>query len=290
MATSDRISVANGRAVEIHTENTSGSRSVLFCHAAPGSGAFDPDPSVTERHDVSLLAPDRPGYGGSDPVGAGTWASVDSAAADAAAMLDRHGLASIGAIGWSAGGRVALALAAQRPDLVSRVAIVATPAPHEEVPWIPPEQAAGVEALRGLPPDTVHAALSQQLAGIVPSDPASAEALGPLGASDADGEALNVEGVRERLATMLEESYRQGVTGIAQDITGYTLAPWGFEPSNVRQPVLLVYGADDPAIGEAHARWWESALPDARSMVVADAGHFVVIPKWAEILDFVVRA
>jgi pimeloyl-ACP methyl ester carboxylesterase len=161
-------------------------------------------------------------------------------------VLDREGLANIGAIGWSAGGRVALALAAQRPDLVSRVAIVATPAPHEEVPWIPPEQAAGVEALRGLPPDNVHAALNEQLAGMVPSDPATAEALGPLGASDVDREALNAEGVRERLATMLEESYRQGATGMAQDITGYTLAPWGFEPSDVRPPVLLVYAPMNP--------------------------------------------
>jgi pimeloyl-ACP methyl ester carboxylesterase len=74
------------------------------------------------------------------------------------------------------------------------------------------------------------------------------------------------------------------------DIAGYTLAPWGFEPSAVRQPVLLVYGAADPAIGEPHARWWQSALPDARSTVVEGAGHFVVIQKWAEILDFVVKA
>jgi pimeloyl-ACP methyl ester carboxylesterase len=275
--------------VEAHTEND-GSRAVLFLHAAPGSGAFDPDPSVTERFGVRLLAPDRPGYGGSDPVEPGSWASVDSAADDAAVLLEREGLANVGAIGWSAGGRVALALAARRPDLVARAAIVATPAPHEEVQWIPPEQAEGVEALRGQPPERVHAALDEQLSALVPADPASAEALGPLGASDADADALDTDGVRARLATMLAESYRQGATGMAQDIAGYTLAPWGFEPAEVHQPVLLVYGADDPAIGEAHARWWESALPDARSSVVGGAGHFVVIPKWTDILDFVVRA
>jgi pimeloyl-ACP methyl ester carboxylesterase len=289
MSTPQRFPVADGRMVEAHTEND-GSRAVLFFHAAPGSGAFDPDPSVTERFGVRLLAPDRPGYGGSDPVGPGSWASVDSAADDAAALLDREGLASVGAIGWSAGGRVALALAARRPDLVARAAIVATPAPHEEVPWIPPEQAAGVDALRGHPPEQVHAVLDEQLAALVPADPASAEALGPLGASDADAAALDTDGVRERLATMLAESYRQGATGMAQDIAGYTLAPWGFAPADVQQPVLLVYGADDPAIGDAHASWWESALPDARSSVVAGAGHFVVIPKWADILDFIVRA
>jgi hypothetical protein len=62
---------------------------------------------------------------------------------------------------------------------------VATPAPDEEVPWIPPEQKAGIDAMRGLPAARVHAALGEQLMAMVPADPRSPEALGALGYSDA---------------------------------------------------------------------------------------------------------
>ena len=93
-------------------------RVVLFCHAAPGDGSFDPDPAVTAAHGVRLVAPDRPGYGGSDPVGEDEFATVDGAADDAAALLDelRGPGATAGVAGWSNGGWVALALAARRPD------------------------------------------------------------------------------------------------------------------------------------------------------------------------------
>jgi pimeloyl-ACP methyl ester carboxylesterase len=42
-------------------------------------------------------------------------------------------------VGWSAGGRVALALAARHPDVVRSVAVVCTPAPDDEVAWVPEE-------------------------------------------------------------------------------------------------------------------------------------------------------
>src|SRR5919204_287660 len=86
---------------------------VVFCHCAPGAGQFDPDPARTHASDVTLLAVDRPGYGRSDPIGAERWATVASAADDIAAVLDSLGTGRVGVVGWSAGGRVALAVAAR---------------------------------------------------------------------------------------------------------------------------------------------------------------------------------
>jgi pimeloyl-ACP methyl ester carboxylesterase len=290
MSTIEILQVSNGRRVSVHRLNDGGGRPVVFCHAAPGSGAFDPDPAVTARHDVTLLAPDRPGYGDADPVGAGEWASVASAADDVAAVLDERAIRGTGVVGWSAGGRVALALAARRPDLVERVAVVATPTPNEHLPWIPPEQMAGIDALRGLPPEQAHAAMTEQLAPTIPADPYSREAIAQLGASDADAADLDDTAARKRLGAMLEPAFRQGAAGMAQDIVGYCIAPWGFEPGGVTQPVLLVYGGADPIAAEPHARWWEQELPDARLTLVADAGHLVVIRSWDQILAFVAAA
>ena len=161
-------------------------RVVVLCHSAPGAGSFDPDPAVTRARNVRLISVDRPGYGGSSPVAAGAWATVASAADDLASVLDGLHVERVGVAGWSAGGRVALALAARRPDLVDRVAVLGTPAPDAEIPWIAPEQRDELERLRGLPPDAAHAELGERLGSLVPEDPHSPGALWLLGAGSAD--------------------------------------------------------------------------------------------------------
>lgn len=288
-ATVEVFRLASGREVAVRALTAEpGCRTVVFCHPAPGSGAFDPGPTETAARDVGLLAIDRPGYGLSEPVAAGEWASVSSAAADIAEVLMQRDSAvtgPVGVVGWSAGGRVALALAARHPELVDRVAVVGTPAPHEAVPWVPAEYAAGLEALKGLPPEQVHAVLSDQLAGMVPDDPAAEEALAGLGAGDADARALAAPGAKARLAGMLREAYRQGAAGMAADIAGFSLQLWGFEPGEVQAKTLLLYGAADPVAGHKHASWWHARLPNARVEMAPAAGHMLLIPLWRRVLS-----
>jgi pimeloyl-ACP methyl ester carboxylesterase len=259
-------------------------RVVVFCHCAPGAGMFDPDPVQTQSRGVTLLSVDRPGYGGSEPVTAGEWPTVGSAAGELAAVLDALGGERVGVVGWSAGGRVALALAALRPDLVDRIVVVATPAPDDEIPWVAPEQRTQLERLRELAPAEALAELGERLRSLVPSDPFSAEALWLLAAVTSDEPALRGAGVRNRLGEMLRTAFAQGPGGLAADIAGYCLQPWGFEPEEVHAKTLLLYGSHDPIAGPAHGRWWEARLPDASLEVVPEAGHLLVIPMWSRIL------
>lgn len=260
---------------------------VLFSHIAPGSGAFDPDPAVTAQLGVRLIGLDRPGYGGSDPVSGEEFATVALAADDAAAVLEdvlTPG-ATAGVIGWSAGGRVALALAARRPDLVTRVAVIGTPAPDEEVSWIPAEHKAGIEALRGASVSDAHAALSASFAPMLDALTGDAR-FALLGVGEADAAALARPGVADRLRVMLDGTLAQGAIGMAADVAGYTLAPWGFEPRDVAVEVLLGYGAADE-LGPPHGEWWQGALPKARLEIVPDVGHLVVVPFWEQALAHV---
>lgn len=276
----------DGRAVAVHvlSRGSARARTVVLCHAAPGSGLLDPDPVETAGRDITLVAVDRPGYGGSDPVPAGSWATVGDAAEDVAAALDHLGVTGpVGVAGWSGGGRVAAALAARHQDRVDRVAVVATPAPHEEVPWVPDDHQAGLEALRYLPPDEVHAALVGMLGADLPAD--AAELLPLVGAGPDDDSALAMPGARERLTAMLAASVRQGALGLAMDIAGYSLRPWGFERADVAARTLLVYGAKDAVIGAAHARWWKDGLPDARIETAPEHGHLVLLPLWGRVLS-----
>lgn len=261
-------------------------RTVVLCHPAPGSARFDPDPAQTYARGITLLALDRPGYGQSDPLPLGEWASVHSAADDLAFVLHRTVQKSVGIVGWSAGGRVALALAARHPDLADRVVLLGTPAPHKQVPWIPPEQQAIVEKLRGQTPDAVRASLEEQLASLTPPHRSIVDALVLLGATDADHPVLAQGGVRERLHTMLEAAFAQGSTGLASDLAGYALQPWGFEMHAVHAKTLLLYGSRDPIAGPKHGRWWQKNLPHARLEVVPDAGHLLIFSMWSRVLSY----
>lgn len=283
----DTIVREHGRRVAVHRLTDGDTeRMLVLCHPAPGSGMFDPDPQQTQGRGVTLLAVDRPGYGRSDPVSGAAWASVGCAADDVAAVLDQLGCGPVGVAGWSAGGRVALALAARRPDLVDRVVMLATPAPHEQVPWIPAEEAAALDQLRGLSAGVAHAALSQQLAPLLPHESRAIDALHLLGASPADDAALAMPDARDRLARMLEAAFAQWIVGLASDIAGYSLQPWGFELNEVQAKTLLLYGSKDPIAGSRHGTWWQKHLPNARLEIAPGAGHFLILPMWHRVLSF----
>jgi pimeloyl-ACP methyl ester carboxylesterase len=284
-----RFVLQSGRRIAVHgTTSGAEERVVVLCHSAPGAGTFDPDPVETRAQNVRLVSVDRPGYGGSSPLTAGEWATVASAADDLAAVLDGLPVERVGVAGWSAGGRVALALAARRPDLVDRVAVLATPAPNAEVPWIALGQRLTLERLRGRTADEARAELEQRLGSVVPEDPFSPEALWLLGAGTADEVALRADGVLRRVGEMLRAAFVQGTRGLAADIAGYCLQPWGFEPEAVEAETLLLYGSHDPLADPRHGRWWQSRLPNARLEVVSGAGHLVVVPMWGRVLSHLV--
>jgi pimeloyl-ACP methyl ester carboxylesterase len=279
------ITVRDGRRVAMRVLADGGAdRTVVFCHPAPGAGTLDPDPEATHARGIRLIALDRPGYGDSDPVTGGQWATVDSAADDIADVLGHLGIGDpIGVAGWSAGGRVALALAARRPELVDRVVVIATPAPDDQVPWVPEGYRQGLAAMADLPPAAVHEALAAQLAPMTEVD--GEPAMGLLGSGDVDATALARPGAQQALTEMLEAAFAQGATGMAGDIAGYMLRPWGFDPAEVRAKTLLVYAAQDAVAGPRHGKWWQRHLPSARYEQSPTHGHLVVLPAWSRVLS-----
>ena len=277
----------NGRIIAVHdlTPNAPADAPVvLLCHSAPGSGSFDPDPDATAAAGVRLIGVDRPGYGGSAPVKDG-FATIGLAADDAAAVLADllPAGATAGVAGWSAGGRVALALAARHPELVGRVGVIAAPAPDEEVPWYGDENRAMVDALRGLLPADATARLAAVFEGMLAGGGDEA-LLGLAGVADADTDVLTAP-VRERLRAMLGATTAQGVTGMVADLAGYALGDWGFTPSQVAADVLLAYGADDERVPPAHGEWYRDRLPSAQLQLWPGVGHLVVVPAWGRVLE-----
>ena len=271
-------------------------RVVVLCHPAPGSGGFDPDPPVTSSWGVHVVSVDRPGYGSSTPLDDAVRPSIGAWADDIAEYVTvvveqaretgRTPLDKIGVVGWSAGGRVALALAARHPGLVDRVAVVATPAPDTAVRWIPAEYRATLEELLRLPVPEAKRRLRELLQGQLVDGRPGVELL-------ADGAAdlalLDAPGLRGRLERMLQHAYDQGAVGVADDVLSSADGDWGFDLDDVKAPTLLVYGAKDPVVPSAHGRWYRRHLraTSAHLTVVPRAGHLVIAPAWRRILEHV---
>lgn len=284
------VAVADGRRIAVQIIGPDDGRPVLFCHAAPGSRRFDPDPRATAAAGIRLITVDRPGYGGSDrladvPLGAvaGELAPIIPIFADdCASVLDHLGVGEAAVAGWSAGGRVALALAARRPDLVRSVAMIGTPAPDEEVPWIGADEK-GMIAMLTADPGSALVTLEQMLA---PMTADQAAGLGMVSGGPADEAALADGDLRAALETMLAEAFAQGPAGLAADIASYTMAPWGFDPRAVGAPVRCWYGTGDAVVSPAHGQWWVDQVADGRLTVLPEVGHLLVGPVWSEVLDW----
>ncbi|GAA3727473.1 alpha/beta hydrolase [Leifsonia bigeumensis] len=277
------FALGSGRVVGV-TEfgNPEAEQVVVLAHPAPGSSLFDPDPVATSGRIVRVIAVDRPGYGLSEPLPEGEPFTIAQAADDVAEVLRSRGVERFGAAGWSAGGRIALALAAMHPGLVDRVAIAGTPAPDGEVPWIPDDLRGGLEALATMAPADALMALTGQFDALVGAKPTGRDLVGFLIPPGAD-EAM-LPAAEDRLVVMLDNAVRQSNAGMAADILSYTVLDQGFDLAEVQAKALLIYGAKD-AIGGRHATWYQRALPDARVEMDPNAGHLVVVPHWDRMLS-----
>lgn len=279
-AVTTTLSLPDERTVAVDVSGPADGPAVVVMHVAPGSRRFDPGPAVTAAAGVRLITIDRPGYGGSDPLPPGAVPTITQFADDAGAVLDQLGITDVAVVGWSAGGRVAAALAARRPQLVRALVLVGTPAPDGDVPWFPDEQRPFIEFMKSDPAGCVPA-LVEQLAEM---SKAPGTALVSSGESDAAALAAD-EALGAAVNAMVAEGFAQGPIGLALDLVSYTAVDWGFDPVAIGAPTVCAYGADDEVVTPAHCAWWASRIPGAEAWEVPSTGHLVLGPIWARVLE-----
>ncbi|HZY27409.1 MAG TPA: alpha/beta fold hydrolase [Jiangellaceae bacterium] len=277
------IALPDGRTIAVDDQGSSDGAVVVFLHAAPGSRRLDPDPEATAEAGVRLLTLDRPGYGASSPVTEAV-PTIDSIADDLARALSTFDVGPAAIVGWSAGGRVALAVAARHPHLVRSVGVVATPAPDEAVPWVPEQFRAMTPGVRADPAGAVPM-LAGAFAAFVDAPDQAVESVtgGP-----ADDVVLADPAPRDRLVAMLAEAFRAGAEGAAADVIALNVVPDDVQLREIAvavgAPVSLFYGDADAVAGPEHGRWWERSIPDSALHVIPGAGHLVALTAWHDIL------
>jgi pimeloyl-ACP methyl ester carboxylesterase len=205
---------------------------------------------------LACLAPDLPGFGAT-PAPPVPWGSAEYAAAVARLLEETGGPTSpqpLVVVGHSLGGRIAVRLAAARPDLVSALVLSGAPLVSRA-------------GRRRRPPVAFRVARALHRAGLV-GDERMERARQRRGSADYRA----AQGVmRQVLVRLVNENYDDALAA-------------------VRCPVELVWGDDDVEAPVETARALEGAIPQARLTVCANAGHLLPISAPDELRAAVERA
>jgi 2-succinyl-6-hydroxy-2,4-cyclohexadiene-1-carboxylate synthase len=243
--------------VELNVEEAGEGPPLLLLHGFTGSAAGWAPQVAAWAPFVTMLAVDLPGHGrsGSPPeVAAYTMAAT---VADLVAVLDRIGVARAHVLGYSMGGRVALALALAHPDRVGALVLESAS---------PGLADAGERATR----IAADAALADRIEREgVPAFMAYWESL-PLWASQAR---LSPE-ARAALRAGRLQNHPVGLANSLRGLgTGSQPPLWDRLPA-LACPTLLVAGGDDAKFRDL-ARRMAEAIPDNELLLVHGAGHAV---------------
>lgn len=104
-----------------------GPTTVVYCHGTPGSGLELLGLAHAHHEDITLIAPDRPGYGGTDRMPRRT---VAHWVADLEEILRRRNIRNFHLLGYSGGGPHALAVVHHMPQRVRSLGLIAPAVPH----------------------------------------------------------------------------------------------------------------------------------------------------------------
>jgi pimeloyl-ACP methyl ester carboxylesterase len=194
-----------------------------------------------------IVAPDRPGAGGSD------WCpehSLESWPGQALALMDRLGIERFAVMGCSAGAPHALALAAAAPQRVTS-AVLLNMAGDSRDPAFGAVSPLLRLALRliAFPP------VRRRYLARVMRDPAGA---------------ITARGGPSWLGDAIAEGMRQGPAAASRDMEIVRHGGWPASPRRLLQPLHLFQGVDDPLIGYAHRL--AADLPGAR-LTTIPGGH-----------------
>jgi pimeloyl-ACP methyl ester carboxylesterase len=220
---------------------------------------------------VQLIAPDRPGYGLSDPVSGARFTRWPRLVAR---LADHLGFERFHLLAISGGAPYALACASLLPERmrgtaiccglgeVSHVELRARMPPQARLGfWLAGRGAAWLKYSYG--PVTVIAARHLPELAI--------EIMARLNGG-ADRSVLREPAIKSLFAANLREAFRQGSVGGVADMCA-AVAPWPFDPSGI-QALQLWHGRRDGVVPWHHTERLARRVPAARVKYLPGEGHF----------------
>ncbi|MDX1634816.1 MAG: alpha/beta hydrolase [Marinobacter sp.] len=272
------LDLADGRRLAYADCGAPDGHPIVFSHGMPGSrleaGFFH---HQARRDGFRILALDRPGIGFSSRQ---TRHGMGEYADDVELLVDQLGIESFTAMGWSSGGSRSLACARALGRRVERVLLLSSYTHLEEYSlggrWFLETGWPGQGFLAlGMPVFRFVVACVARLARW--RSGAYLTQVRKLTSPD-DRQLLedpeHWELFHRDQLVCLHSSGR----AIAQDLAN-ELAHWGFELSEVKVPVTVFQGTDDPFTPPDFARHLVESLPHARLEMLPQRGHFYLLDE-----------
>ena len=256
-----RVALADGRKVEIEEYGDLSGAPALWFHGG-FSTRLEASCLDEPARDLGLrvLAPDRPGVGGSDLLRDRT---VTGYADDVRQLLDALGIERAAVGGLSNGGMYTMAVASVLPDRVVRAVPYNSSTPVTDA------------AARAALSRTARASYAMMTRKIDDLDDMLTKKRGRIATALArrmnpDAHLLDDPVVAAAHEANIAEAQRQPRNGYLQTEIQHCTSPWGFDHRAVSVPVTVVSGEKDAGLG--YARVWADELPQGR-LVVVPGGH-----------------
>lgn len=257
---------------------------VLLLHGLPGSRlSWGLIPNNPFPPGLRIIAPDRPGYGQSDPKPRRTlldWANDITELADAL-KIERFAV-----VGVSGGGPGALACAWKMPERLTSVGVVACPAPTN---------APGV--LEGMSKTNrffmnlawrlplLSSLNVRLLASVIRYNPAHYINTMKLKMHDVDKVILACPEIQHMLIEDFTEALRGGAQGMVSDMSANHGRPWGFPLDKIKIRILFWFCELDLSVPPAMGRYLSNAVPNCEATFISDAGHLWILVHLNEVLN-----
>jgi pimeloyl-ACP methyl ester carboxylesterase len=258
-------------------------------HGTPGS-RIGPLPRTIVLHalGVRLITFDRPGYGESDRQ---EFRRVVDVVPDVEAIADALGVEQFAVIGRSGGGPHALACAAKIPDRVTRAGVLVSLAPWtaQGLDWFDGMSDSNIDEFTraSTAPEALTAALVR-IAAETKLNPASHVATLSPELPESDQRLMADVELRRLLTRNFAEALSVSADGWIDDSLAFC-SEWGFEPADVKVPVLVWHGQDDVFSPVAHSRWLANQIPNASILIQPRAAHFSAFEALPDVLSWVIR-
>ncbi|MER5729933.1 alpha/beta hydrolase [Streptomyces sp. NPDC002138] len=285
----NRVRTADGRHLMVERFGDPRGRPVFLLHGTPGS-RLGPAPRgmVLYQRRMQVIAYDRPGYGDSDRL---RGRSVADAVQDVATIADALGLEKFAVAGRSGGAPHALACAALLPERVTRTAALVGLAPWDAdgLDWFDGMTASNVReyTTASVDPEELAARLTPRAAAIG-KDPGRLLDELRIELTDNDRMIVADAGLRSMLLRNFREGLRNSADGWIDDALALC-SPWGFEPADIRCPVMIWHGEQDVFSPVGHSRWLAERIPGATATIDPGAAHFAALRALPEILTWLLR-
>jgi pimeloyl-ACP methyl ester carboxylesterase/Flp pilus assembly protein TadD len=256
---------------------------VICCHGTPGSRlSYLDEEDMAKRLGLRLIAPDRPGYGLSDPQPRGTmldWAG------DVAELADHLGIERFAVLSVSGGGPYAAACAYKLPERVTRLALVSSPAPFS-APGIWQTMSRLDHMRRRIArslPRPAFDKLQDLAAWGARRFPAQQFATDQKFYARVDRAKMENGMLTPPFLERRTEPHRRGGAGTARDAQ-LTIRPWEFRLEDIRVETFVWHGELDTLAPLAMGRYLANAIPHCHAPFFPGEGHLVMRTHAQEIL------